>query len=161
MPTIDTALSPSEVLNRLYKALSAAFVKLSKAQAGDAAKDKEIFKDIEEMEMWMKKLDYAFIKKIRDDSNVDGESYEKLKQLEELLIELVKAEKNSIHQDHYIFKVAKSLRRNVTSRARKTYGKAKGKIISLDKEKKKLKHKEKQVQDQQKQAMENIGKKAA
>ena len=106
MPTIDTVLSPREILNRLYQRLRSAYSKVLSAQPGDVMADKSIAREIGIMESLVQKLNISFIKKVRDDANIDIKSSEKLREIEKILNEIAAEKITTIRQDHYIHKVA-------------------------------------------------------
>ena len=142
MPTIDTALSPREILNRLYQRLRYAYSRILSAQPGDAMADKGIVQDIEAMETLMQKLNVSIIKKLRDDANVDINSFEKLKEIEKILSELSTGKIVTIRQDHYIHKLSNHLRNVVRGKVRKSKKSGMKELFKIKKEKKELGKKE-------------------
>ncbi len=152
MPTVDTVLSPREILNRLYYRLRNAYSKVLSTQPGDSKADKNIMVDLEALETLLLKLDFSFIKKLRDDASIDSNSFEKLKEIEKILNEISAGKKNAIRQDHYIHRVAKHMRNAVRGKARKTKRTGAREIVKVQKEKKELVKKEKE-------AKEKLGKK--
>lgn len=147
MPTVDTALSPREVLNRLYQRLRSAYGKVLAARPGDVLADKAIIPDIEAIEILVQKLNYSFIKKLRDDANIDANSYEKLKELEKLLEEIVTGKKTTIRQNHFVYRTAKHLRNVVKGKVRKTKGAGLKQLAKVKKEKIELVKKVKEARE--------------
>jgi hypothetical protein len=154
MPTVDTALSPREVLNRLYAALRAAYLKVNAAKPGDVLADRGIISDIATIEALSQKLSYSFIKKLKDDSNIDVNSLEKLKEIERILDEIVSGKRNTIRQDHFVYRAAKHLRRVVRGQERKNKRQGYAKLRQITQDEMKLK-------TQKKEAFDKIGVKRA
>ena len=142
MANVDTALSPREVLNRLYLRLRGAYSKILSAQPGDPRADASIAREIEAMDILIQKLNMSFIKKLRDDANIDSNSFEKLREIEKVLNEISVGKGTAIRQDHYIHKVAKHIRNVVRGKVKKTKRSGMRELVKVRNEKKKLVRKE-------------------
>ncbi|MBD3163964.1 hypothetical protein GF323_02080 [Candidatus Woesearchaeota archaeon] len=147
MPTVDTALSPREILNRIYSSLRSAYSKVLSARPGDVKADESMAADINTMEKMQQKLSYSFVRKLKDDANVDAKSFEKLKELERLLEEIVSEKKTAIRQEHYVYRIAKRLRNVVKGKARKTRKQGIRELSRVRKEKKQLARREKEAKE--------------
>jgi hypothetical protein len=147
MATVDTALRPREVLNRLYSRLRAAYAKVLSAKPGDVDADERIFEDIEAIELLAQKLNFSFIKKLRDDADIDANSHEKLKELEKLLEEIAAGKRTSVRQDHFIYRTAKHLRRVVKGQAAKSKYKGVKELARVKKDRKELVKKEREAKE--------------
>lgn len=142
MATVDTVLSPREVLNRLYERLRNAYSRVLSAAPGDVGADEKIMVEIEAMELLIQKLNYSFIKKVRNDASIDADSHEKLKEIEKLLEEIASGKKVTLRQDHFLYRTAKHMRNVVRGKANKTKKVGTKEFVNVQKEKKQLVRKE-------------------
>jgi hypothetical protein len=147
MQTPETVLSPREVLNRMYERIKSAYSKVLSAQAGDVNADKQMIAEIEMIDLLAQKLSFSFLKKLRDDATVDANSFEKLKELENLLNDMITSKKKERYQNHYIYHCAKRWRNAVRGEANRTKNKGIKQLNKVNKEEKRLSQEKKEAQE--------------
>jgi len=92
----------------------------------------------------MKKLSFSFLKKLKYDSTLAANNQEKLKELQNLAKEMMAGEKTCVHEDHYLYHIAKKVHREIrgTSTRKKREGQKQLRVV---KKKEKELEKEKEV----------------
>jgi hypothetical protein len=151
-PQLETPLSPLQLLLQLAELSRNAAIKAQSAKPGSIQDDTSVLQYIEALELKIMQLDYSFIRKLSDSGSIN--SFERLKEIEKMLNEIVEGKRLSIKQDRHLFRLAKHVRNNTKRAVGKTKRNATIKFNQIQQEKKKLTAEEKE-------AKENMGKKAA
>ena len=147
MATVETALSPAEILRRLYGRLRAAYDKLQAARPGDVEADEIIINEIEAIESLVFKLNFSFIRKLRDDAGLEKGKYEELARLEGMLDKIFRGKMDSIRSDNYLGKIARNIEKVVMREKKKSKRQGKKELTKIGREKKGLKDREKEAKE--------------
>jgi hypothetical protein len=147
MGTIETALSPTEILRRMYERLRAAYDKLATAKAGDAEADEKILEEIDAIEALVMKLHFSFIRKLRDDAGLDKGKFEELAKFEEMLDDIYKGWLDGLRGDKYISNLARNIRNIVRREKKKSKRAGRKELVEVKKGRKELKEKEKKAKE--------------